>query len=65
VELLEAASLLAGLGRLGLEPARELKGVWADGAGPLALRVGRLSGFRAQVAPDCVAGDAESLGNFP
>ena len=65
MELLEAASLLPGFGRLGLEPAGELMSVWVDGARSLALRIGRLGGFRAQVAPDGVAGDAEPLGNFP
>ena len=65
VELLEAASLLTGFGRLGLEPTGELMGVWVGAAGGLALRIGRLGGFRAQVAPDGVAGDAEPLGNFP
>ena len=65
MELLEAASLLPGFGRLGLEPAGKLVGVWADGAGSLAFRIGWLGGFRAQVAPYGVAGDAEPLGNFP
>ena len=65
MELLETTSLLAGLGRLGLEPTSELMGVWVDGAGGLALRIGRLGGFRAQVAPDSVAGDAEPLGDLP
>jgi hypothetical protein len=33
--------------------------------GGLALRIGGLGDFRAQVAPDGVAGDAEPLGDFP
>jgi len=45
MELLEAASLLPGFGRLGLEPAGELVGVWVGAAGGLALRLGRLGGF--------------------
>ena len=44
MELLEAASLLTGFARLGLEPARELKGVWVGAVGSLTLRIGRLSG---------------------
>ena len=65
MKLLEAASLLPGFGRLSLEPTGELVGVWVDGPGGLALRIGRLGAFRAQVAPVGVAGDAEPLGNFP
>ena len=48
-----------------LKQAGELKRVWVDGAGSLALNVGRLGGFRAQVAPDGVAGDAEPLDDLP
>jgi hypothetical protein len=65
VELLEAASLLPRFGRLSLEPAGELMGVWVDGACGLALRIGRLGDFRAKVAPDGVSGNAEPLGDFP
>jgi len=65
MKLLEAAPLLPRFGRLGLEPAGKLMGVWVDGAGGLAFRIGRLGGFRTQVTPDGVAADAEPLGNFP
>ena len=57
--------MLPGFGRLGLEPTGKLMGVRVDGASGLAFRVGWLGGFRAQIAPDGVAGDAEPLGNFP
>ena len=65
MELLEAAPLLPRFGRLGLEPGSKLKSVWVDGAGGLAFRIGRLCNFRAQVAPNGVAGDAQPLGDLP
>ncbi len=49
MKLFYAAPLLSGFGRLGLEPAGELEGVWVDGGGRLALRIGGLGRFRAPI----------------
>lgn len=64
MELLEAATLLHGFIRLGLESAGELLDMRVDHACGLTFRIGRLGDSRTQVASDGVARDAELLGNF-
>ena len=62
MDLFQRAPLLARLGRLGLEERRKLERVFVDGAGGAPLSVSWLYGFRAQVAPDGISGDAQPPG---
>jgi hypothetical protein len=62
VDLFQRAPLLAGSGRFGLKHRRKLESVLVDGALGAPLGVGRLYGFRAQIAPDGVSQDAQTPG---